>query len=261
MGRAARLFVILTLTAITLVSAAFVILDATMPSWFLVVGRWVPALVTLLVLRLVPLPGGVPTGWALRPGGERRLFAGAAATVGLLVAAYGVSVAVLAAVRLVEPQPWSALGQVALLLVPMILLFSLSTLGEEAAWRGFLQRAWSGGGFWRTAIAVSAVWVLFHVPLHGAMALQGTLPWDIAIVTTLGLFPLGIFLSAAVHRFGSVWPAVFGHALPFSALSLVTDVDGLPLSTHWVLATITAAAVLAAAVLLVRGRPHGRPVS
>lgn len=247
--RAAGLFTLLVLFSIALICGAFLLLDVPIPEWFVIVGRWLPALVSLLVLRLVPLEGGLPTWWSLRPGGWRRLLGGGATAVAVLVAVYALSVLPVVALGAAEPQPWPALAQVAVLLIPAVLLFSLSTLGEEAAWRGFLQRALDSWGFWRSAAVVSAVWVLFHVPLHGTMAVQGVLPWDIALVSTVGLFPLGLYLSAVVARFGSVWPAVFAHALPFSALNLLTDVDGLEPATLWLLTGITAVPLLGAAAL------------
>ncbi|QFG69036.1 CPBP family intramembrane glutamic endopeptidase [Ornithinimicrobium pratense] len=248
--RAARLFVTLALVVITVICSLFLLSDTVIPEWFVIVGRWLPALLTLVVLRVVPLPGGLATWWALRPGGWRRLLLGSVVTLGILVMAYALSAAVVGATGLAQTQVWTALGQVALFGIPMVLFFSLSTLGEEAAWRGFLQRALSHLGFWRASSVVAAVWVAFHVPLHGVMALQGTIPWLIAVVTTVGLFPLGLLLSAAVARFGSVWPAVVGHALPISALNLMSDVDELSVAAHWALGGVTAVLLLAAAALL-----------
>lgn len=257
--RAAGLFILLVLFSIGLISGGFLLVDVPVPEWFAVVGRWLPALVSLLVLRLVPLEGGILTWWSLRPGGWRRLLGGGATAVAVLIVVYALSVLPVIALGPADPQPWPALAQVAVLLVPAVLLFSLSTLGEEAAWRGFLQRALSTWGFWRSAMAISAVWVLFHVPLHGVMAIQGVLPWDIAVVSTVGLFPLGLYLSAVVSRFGSVWPAVFAHALPFSALNLLTDVDGLAPATLWTLTAVTAVLLTGAAALFAPRARRRRP--
>lgn len=254
--RAAVLFITLTLTTVTAICGAFLVLDAPIPEWFVIVGRWIPALVSLLALRLVRLPGGLGRWWQLRPGGWRRLLGGSAAALVVLVACYASAVAVMALTGLVTPQPVSVLVPVVTLLVPMVLVFSLSTFGEEVGWRGFLQQLLAGQGFWRSSCLVAGVWVLFHVPLHGAMALQGSLPVTIAVVTTVGLFPLGVFLSAAVTRWGSVWPAVFAHALPFSALNLVIGVDELSTATHVLLAVVTGVVLLAAAGWLSRA-PRG----
>lgn len=251
--RAARLFVTLTLAAITVVCGLFLLTGATVPEWFVIVGRWLPALITLVVLRLVPLPHGVVTWWALRPGGWRRLLTGGAATLAVLITVYALSAWLVGALGLAQTQVWAVLVQVVLLVLPMVLVFSLSTFGEEVAWRGFLQQALADLGLWRASAVVAAAWVAFHVPLHGVMALQGTIPWVVAVVTTVGLFPLGLLLSAAVARFGSVWPAVLGHAVPFSALNLLTDVEALSAGTHWVLAGVTAVLLVAAALLLAPG--------
>ncbi|MGW9350532.1 CPBP family glutamic-type intramembrane protease [Nocardiopsis flavescens] len=250
--RAAGLFIILVLIAITLVCGLFLLLDTPLPAWFVVVGRWLPALVALAVLRLVPLPGG-PLRWmSLRPGGWRRLVGGGLAAVAALTAVYALSAAAAVLLGPAEPQPAAALLRFAVLLLPSVLLFSLSTLGEEAAWRGLLQQTLADLGFWRSSALISGVWVLFHVPLHGTMALQGALPWDMMAVTTAALFPLGLFLSAVTVRFGSVWPAVFAHALPLSALNLVSNAGDLGAGALWGLTAVTAALLTAAAYLFAR---------
>ncbi len=224
------------------------------PDWFVIVGRWIPAFIAMLIWRASHLDGGLATWFALRAGGWRRLLGGSALTVVLLLAAYSLSAGIVIVLGLAQLQPWPVLGEVAMLVIPMILVFSLSTLGEEVAWRGFLQRAFSDWGFWRASSAVSAAWVAFHIPLHGAMAIQGTLPVTAAVTSTLGLFFLGLLLSAVVVRFGSVWPAVFAHALPLSTLNLFVDAGALSASTQWLVASISAAAVLGVATLLAPSR-------
>lgn len=247
--RAGGLFVAFSLGLITVICAAFFLLAAPIPEWFVVVGRWLPAIVAALVIRMVGLPGIALHWFKLRPGGGRQLLIGSVATVAALLVVYALSAAAVVALGIAVPQPWSAFGQVAILLIPVVLVFSLSTLGEEVAWRGFLQEVFRGWGFWRAAMAVAAIWVLFHVPLHATMAAQGTIPGIVALTSTLGLFPLGIFLSAAVRRFGSVWPAVFGHALPFTALNLLSHVEALPVRGHWTITASTAVLLLVAAYL------------
>lgn len=243
-----------TLALITAICGVFWVLDAQIPEWFTVVGRWLPALVSLTVLRLTALPGGLASWWALRPGGFRRLLTGAVTGITVLLAVYALGAAVLTVVTDAELQPWSVLGPVAVMLIPSILMFALSTWGEEVGWRGFLQQAlpW---GFWRSATVVAAVWVAFHIPLHGVMAAQGTISWSIAVTLTLGLFPLGLLLSALVHRFASVWPAVFGHALPLSALNLVADAGEVTGAGQVLLATVTGLLLVLAACWIVRTGP------
>lgn len=253
-SRAAAWFVIGTLGLITVICGAFWVLDVQIPEWFTVVGRWLPALVSLTALRLTALPGGLLAWWALRPGGIRRLLTGAVTGIAVLLAGYTLSAAVLTVFTGAQLQPWSVLGPVAVMLIPSILMFSLSTFGEEVGWRGFLQQAlpW---GFWPSAVAVAGVWVAFHIPLHSVLAAQGTISWTIAVTMTLGLFPLGLLLSALVHRFASVWPAVFAHALPLSALNLVADAGELTGAGQALLAAVTGLLLALAAWWIVRTGP------
>ncbi|TDE89664.1 CPBP family intramembrane metalloprotease [Occultella glacieicola] len=241
--------------AIMAICAVFLAVGATIPEWFVIAGRWLPALVSLLVLRVVALPGGPVRWWALRAGGWRQLLGGSALTILALLTVYVLSVLPVLILGTAQPQPAAALGQVALALIPTIVLFSLSTFGEEVGWRGFLQRTLADRGFWRASLTVAAAWAAFHVPLHGAMAIQGTIPWLIAATSTVGLIPLGLFLSAAVVRFGSVWPAVFAHAVPLSALNLISNAGDLPPGTHWILTAVTAVLLTGAAALLARRQP------
>lgn len=248
-GRTALLFVIAILASITVICAIFALSGVAIPEWFVIVGRWLPAIVAVVVAKRCRVPGGPLEWFALRPGGWRRLMGGGALAVVTLVAVYAVSVVPLVASGMARLQPWSALIQVALLLVPMVLLFSLSTLGEEAAWRGFLQGLLQDKGFWPSSAIIAAVWVCFHIPLHATMAAQGTLPALIAVTSTLTLFPLGLFLSAVVARFASVWPAVFAHALPFSAMNLLADARDLDASALWLLTALTSVVLIGAAWL------------
>ncbi|WP_150307693.1 CPBP family intramembrane glutamic endopeptidase [Planctomonas psychrotolerans] len=162
-----------------------------------------------------------------------------------------------------SPLPWSDLAPILVLIVlivPMVVLYSISTFGEEAAWRGYLQNLLAGRGFWAASAIVSTVWVLFHLPLHGTLALQGTLPVDVLAASTLLLFPTGLFLSAAVRRFGSVWPAVFAHALPMSALNLLQHPGDLASGTLRIITALIAIVLTAAAVLLGRGAGVGHGI-
>lgn len=256
--RAAALFVALTIASITVICGLFLLFDAPIPSWFTVVGRWLPALITLIVLRVIPLSGGLAHWWGLRAGGWRRLFAGSLSGVLLLLAIYvvaAVSVSLLELGALLGP---AELGSIALILPVAVVAFALSTFGEEVAWRGFLQRTLAEWGFWRAAGAVALVWVVFHIPLHGAMAVQGVLPRPAAVTSTVLLFPLGVLLSALVERWGCVWPAVFAHALPMTALNLLQDPGSLPLSTQLIVTTVSGGLMLGVALVL-RQRRRNAP--
>lgn len=254
--RAARLYVLIVLGAITVVSLAFLALGIQLPAWVVILGRWIPALVSLLVMRLVPLDGGVSRWWSLRPGGARRFFAGVGVGVFGLLAVYVVTALVGSLLGLAPFQDGSVLLGAAPSLLVTLLVITLSTFGEEVGWRGFLQRLLATHGFWRASAMVSAVWVAFHIPVHGVLVLQGQLPWQQGLASTVGLFALGMFLSALVVRFGSVWPAVFGHALPLSSINLLAAPDGLTGAGLLGLSAVEFVLLLAAAWLVSRRRPR-----
>ena len=226
-ARAVRLYVLTVLASITVVSLAFPAFGIQLPEWVVLAGRWIPALVSLLVLRLVPLEGGIGAWWRLRAGGVGRFFAGLGVGVLGLAAVYALTATIASLLGIGRLQTAGFLLAVLPTLVVTLLLITLSTFGEEVGWRGFLQQLLETKGFWGGAARVSAVWVLFHVPVHGVMAAQGTLSWGEAALVTVPLFALGLFLSAAVARFGSVWPAVFGHALPLASVNLLQDPGSL----------------------------------
>lgn len=241
------MFAISVLVAITAISLAFPLFGVTLPGWLPMVGRWIPALLSLSVIPAFSLPGGVVTWWCLRPGGWRRLVGSGLISVAVLFIIYVLSASITAAVGAGNLQPGAIFGQIVLLLIPSVLISSLSTFGEEVAWRGMLQKALSSWGFWRFSAAIAALWVAFHIPLHGVMAAQGTLPVTVALASTLVLFPLGLFLSAITVRFGSIWPAVFAHALPLTSLNLLQMGDQPDSTTVWTTTAISSCLLFGAA--------------
>lgn len=247
-----RWFLVLVLAAVTVVCGVFLVLDVEIPEWFPVVGRWIPAVATLVAIRVAGLPEGLVHWWNLRPGGWKRLLAGALLSVLVLFAVYAVTAGVAHLLGIATMIGIADFVSVALLVPVFAVVFAASTFGEEVAWRGFLQQAWAGQGFWRSSTLIALVWVAFHVPLHGAMALQGTLPWSTAVSATLGLLPLGILLSAFVARWASVWPAVLAHAAPLTALNLLADPGALRLGDQLVVVAVSGVLMLVAAVLVRR---------
>lgn len=248
------MFVVATLALVTLICGVFLMSGVTLPDWLTIVGRWIPAVVSLVVIMLFRLPNPIGHWWMLRPGGIRALLGGLATGVLGLALIYAVAAAVGIGLGLAAPLSGTAYLQVAVLTVPMALLFSVSTLGEEAAWRAFLPQLAPGMNRWARAIAVSGIWVVFHIPLHGTMILQGSLEPSTGIVSTLLLLPLGVFLAMLVERFGSVWPAVIAHAVPMSVLNLVADAAALPSSALWGLAGITAVALTVGSIVVAPNR-------
>lgn len=247
--RAAVVFVAATLVLVTGICAGFLVSGAVLPDWFTIAGRWIPAVVSLIVIVYFRLPGRISQWWMLRAGGTRRLIWGMVAGAIGLVVIYAVAAGIGIGLGLAEPLSWTAYLQIAALAVPAALMFSLSTLGEEVAWRAFLPQLFPSANRWTSAVVISSVWVVFHIPLHGTMILQGTLPLSTGIISTLLLLPLGVFLATLVERFGSVWPAVIAHAVPMSVLNLVADPAELSTLALSGLAGITTTALIVGALI------------
>lgn len=227
-------------------------LDGTdVPGWLLLVGRWLPALASLVALLLLGQRGALVSLWRLRPGGWRRLALSYAVAVGTMAAALAVPAVVVSLVV----DGASLAGDVWFAALPLLafgaLVLVASTLGEEVFWRGHLQSALAGLGFWRSSLVVGGLWVLWHLPLHGLYWAQGTLPTGVLLASTMGLLAWAPLLAALVRRFGSVWPAAFAHAVPVSSYQLLQTGarDDVALAA---VAALHATALLGAAWLLTR---------
>ncbi len=255
--RAAALLSGLALAFMLLVCAPFLVMRTEVPTLLLLVGRWLPAVASLLVLRLVRHEGGVVSWWGLRPGGWRRLLAGIGAAlavslvVGLVPYAIGRATGLVAGATLPGPLELAGIALVTTVVA------SLSTLGEEVAWRGHLQKLLSGWGFWGASLAIGAVWVLWHVPLHATYVVAGTMSMSVAAATTVALIGSAPLWSALVVRFGSVWPAVVAHAFPLTATAFAGDLGALEAGRLWAYVGLSILVSGAAAVLIA---PRGRTV-
>lgn len=245
-------FSVAVVLAITAVCGAFLMLDVVIPNWFVIVARWIPAIVAATVI--VAYRQRDVLGWFRLRTPWRRAVIGSLVAVGVLLSTYAIAAAVALAAGVGEPHSASFYLRALAFIAPATLLFSLSTLGEEVAWRGFLHSCLGDTGVWRSSAVISGLWVIFHLPLHGTMVYQGVLPLDAALTSTLTLFALGLLLSATAHRFGSPWPAAFAHALPLSTLNLISLPAGPSAADHWVVAGITFTALVLAAVALAPGR-------
>lgn len=256
--RAALLLVAGSLISITLLCGAFWLLNIALPAWVLLVAPWLAGAVSLVVMIAVPTHAGFTDLWALRPPNRATLLLGCLAAVvatGLIYAgsdALAQRLGVLPSDSLLLMLPFMA---------PLVIVRALSTFGEEVAWRGHLQHLLAPWGFWRSASAVSAVWVAFHVPLYAVMTAQGSTPGIVAVTTLVGMFPLGLFLSALVERLGSIWPAVFASAFPMAAVTTLRVRRSLDAAAVWSVTGISSALLLAATVLLIstRRRPATAP--
>ena len=258
-GRAFALIVGASIAVLTAVCGIFLITDVPVPPWALFIGRWIPALVALVVMVRTPSLHGAGRGtlgswWGLRrPRGTQgrarpvwTVVASAGTAAGALVIAV-VTAALAATVGAIELQTTEVLFMGVLAMLPFTLVFAASTLGEEVVWRSHLPRLLDGG-FWPSAFLIAAAWTAFHVPLHLTYVLQGDMPASHAVALTFGLLPLSLFLSAAASRWGNVWPAVIAHAVPVSALTLATDSLGLDAAAVWTVTGISAALFLSASM-------------
>ncbi|WP_082093260.1 CPBP family intramembrane glutamic endopeptidase [Demequina sediminicola] len=90
-----------------------------------------------------------------------------------------------------------------------ILSASLSAVGEEIGWRGFLWPMLRGrSGFWVTSLIMMVIWWVYHVPLI-------ILGWygDVAHLPafTVAIVGITLFIGVITDRSRAVWPSVVTH--------------------------------------------------
>ncbi|GAB3710427.1 lysostaphin resistance A-like protein [Mariniluteicoccus flavus] len=254
--RHVALFYALAYAGMLAVTLPFADSSRAYPEWLTLVGRWIPAVASLIAIALLG-PGSLRRlvhWWGLRPGGWRPLALGVVATLAALLAVAFAPVLVGQALGWVQLKPWSIVGGALALLPVYVLIGSLSTLGEEVAWRGFLPRLLGEGArFWPVALVVAALWSLWHVPQLAMFVARGDLPAHEAVAAGIGIAFWSLALSSLAFRFGSVWPAVVGHALPFRAGSLVVaqPADSVP---FWAFAALEWALYAGVAVVVASTR-------
>jgi membrane protease YdiL (CAAX protease family) len=133
---------------------------------------------------------------------------------------------------------YEVLGKALLLSPIVIVISSLTALGEEAGWRGFLwpllRRRWS---FPLSAVVIGAVWWTYHVPLI-MVGWYGSLTGLPAF--TVAIAGITMLTGVLADRSRSVWPSVIAHgawnALVATGFAVAGDA-GLVVftgSTFWV---------------------------
>ena len=139
--------------------------------------------------------------------------------------------------------PWLAL--IAFVLV-------VNGFGEETGWRGFLvDRLAPRIGFVRTALVVAAVWAPWHLPLFWVsesfadFGLPGTIGWLVSIAAG-SVVLTWVYLGSG----RSIWLVALWH----TAFNLVTATG----AGEGLAGPVVSAAVIVAAVVLVRHPPRGR---
>jgi membrane protease YdiL (CAAX protease family) len=247
--------VIAAFVLVTALCVPFLLTDQDVPTAVVLGGRYLPAVASLVAIVAVLGRGHLTRLWRLRPASPRELFA-----------SYGLALAVMVP-ALVAPALAGLLvgadlkpAEVLLAAVPMVVLgtvlFALSTFGEEVLWRGQLQTALHRLGFWRSALVVGVVWMLWHLPLHLTYLSVGVLTGEQVVASTLGIAAWAPLLAALVERRGTVWPAVLAHAVPLSSVQLLTEASVQDAVPFWTVTVLSWVALVAAA-LVVRGHAAG----
>ncbi|MFN2146122.1 MAG: type II CAAX prenyl endopeptidase Rce1 family protein [Anaerolineales bacterium] len=89
--------------------------------------------------------------------------------------------------------------------------------GEEFGWRGYLLPKLQPLGERKAYLISGLIWGVWHAPLILMGYNYGTdypgAPWAGALLFIFIAFVLGTFFGWASLRGGSIWPAVFGHAV------------------------------------------------
>jgi membrane protease YdiL (CAAX protease family) len=107
---------------------------------------------------------------------------------------------------------------------------SLSAVGEEIGWRGFLWPALrTRSGFWRVSLVVGVIWWTYHVPLI-LLGWYGSLEGLPAFTVAIAGFTL--FVGLLTERSRSLWPSVVAHGawngLVATSFAATEGVDRVP---------------------------------
>jgi CAAX protease family protein len=190
------------------------------PAWgaLALVAMWAPALGRFVAQRTVdrdfdatlPLDRWGATGWqvVLWP-------------LVLPLAVYGAAYAIAWNFSLAQWNPgggrWTTGSQIALNVVVNLVILgvfgTVTALGEEIGWRGYLQPRLDAAGVRSSVVLVSLAWTAFHTPIIvGAGYVDtGSLWKSIAISAALDL-SLAFIWAHETYRARSLWPAVFFHS-------------------------------------------------
>ncbi|WP_221584870.1 CPBP family intramembrane glutamic endopeptidase [Microbacterium sp. G2-8] len=200
--------------------------------------QWIP-FVVILVVHATLRPGMRFWRWSaigVRPLGRTLRTTGIALCV--FVGVPLATIAVTASLGLVDYTVIDGAGTAALLVIPLSIVWMLFTFGEELGWRGYVQSTLAPLGFWRSSAIIGAFWAVWHLPLTLTYALEGTMPARDVVSTTVNLLLAAFAISAVRYLSGSVWPAVYAHAImnmmgQFAYGNLVTPLVDLGDAAYW----------------------------
>ncbi|MFV0430040.1 MAG: CPBP family intramembrane glutamic endopeptidase [Arachnia sp.] len=175
-------------------------------------NQLLPAISLVLALVIVR-PGAVMRTIGITPlRPARRAIGGSLLTFAAMVIAPLIALALCLSLGIAEGQIPDTLPTLLSLVGPVLVLNVVVCLGEEVLWRGWLQSAWAHWGWFRSSLVIVVIWVAWHLPVMTIYALVGEASWPGMVTGTINMVFAGVMLSALRLRFGSVWPAVIGHA-------------------------------------------------
>ncbi|MDR6200223.1 membrane protease YdiL (CAAX protease family) [Microbacterium sp. SORGH_AS428] len=199
--------------------------DPAYLTWSTPLLQWVPFAAVLLlhgIYRRRHRSAVVPDGhsWTMASATAVRLRGRGPAVIrtlllalAALVAVCVVPVLVAGAAGFIELRWADGAALAVLLTLPVSLIFMIPVAGEELAWRGYLTTLLAPKGFAFTTGLIAALWALWHLPLTLAYAYAGELAGRDVVSKTVDLLLAAVLVSALRYLSGSVWPAVFAHAL------------------------------------------------
>lgn len=200
--------------------------------------QWLPFAV-VLVVHLAMRPGVRFWRWSaigVRP--VARTVGAAGVALAVFVAAPIATIAIGTSLGLVELAPVEGAATAALLVLPLSIVWMVFAFGEEIGWRGYLTSLLAPLGFWRSTLVIGGFWAAWHLPLTLTYALDGTMPFRDVVSTTVNLLFAAVAISLVRWFSGSVWPAVFAHAVmntmgQFAYSNLITPLTTLDDGAYW----------------------------
>lgn len=200
--------------------------------------QWIP-FVVILVVHLAMRPGVRFWRWSaigVRP--VARTIGSAGIALVVFVAVPLLTIVVASALGLVNIAPVEGAATAALLVLPLSIVWMVFAFGEEIGWRGYLTSLLAPLGFWRSTLVIGGFWAAWHLPLTLTYALDGTMPFRDVVSTTVNLLFAAVAISLVRWFSGSVWPAVFAHAVmntmgQFAYSNLITPLTSLDDGAYW----------------------------
>ncbi len=259
--------ILLALTAIAVVPTVVGLVDSAILGMLTPVLSWAPTLILVGLHRRHNRGDSFLETAAIKPNGAGGRIV--AVSLSLFVGLSGLAIltealAVVFGLKSISisPDAWSLLP-----LVPILIGFTmLTTAGEEFAWRGFIQTKLAPLGFWRASAAIGAFWSLWHIPLAIGYVMSGEMLVRELLSTSGNLFLAAFVLSGVRYLSGSVWPAVFGHALLNTVLVYVysnftTTIGATAGVTFWTYTALSWLVWLGLIAVVVQLLPKGEPTT